>query len=46
MKRDTRRYAKRQLTWFKKEKEIIWIYLNSNNIVEKALERICIVLEG
>jgi len=25
LKRDTRRYAKRQLTWFKKEKNIIWL---------------------
>jgi len=24
LKRDTRRFAKRQLTWFKKDKEIIW----------------------
>ena len=24
-KRDTRRYAKRQFTWFKKEKDIIWL---------------------
>lgn len=25
LKRDTRRYAKRQLTWFRADKEIIWI---------------------
>ena len=25
LKRDTRRYAKRQLTWFKKDSDIIWI---------------------
>lgn len=25
MKRDTRHFAKRQLTWFKREKEVIWI---------------------
>ncbi len=24
MKRDTRRYAKRQLTWFRKDPEMIW----------------------
>ena len=24
LKRDTRRYAKRQLTWFNKDKDIIW----------------------
>ena len=25
LKRDTRRYAKRQFTWFNKEKDLIWI---------------------
>ncbi|ACN15309.1 MiaA [Desulforapulum autotrophicum HRM2] len=25
LKRDTRRYAKRQLTWFRREKEMIWL---------------------
>lgn len=25
LKRDTRRYAKRQFTWFRKEKDVIWI---------------------
>ena len=24
MKRDTRRYAKRQLTWFRSEPDIVW----------------------
>ncbi len=27
IKRKTRNYAKRQLTWFKKDKEITWLYL-------------------
>jgi len=25
MKRDTRRYAKRQFTWFRSEPEVLWI---------------------
>ena len=25
IKRDTRHFAKRQLTWFKREKDVIWI---------------------
>ena len=25
LKRDTRHFAKRQITWFKREKEVIWI---------------------
>lgn len=30
IKRDTRRYAKRQLTWFKKESAIIWVEYPKN----------------
>ena len=25
LKRDTRHFAKRQLTWFRREKEVIWV---------------------
>ena len=25
LKRDTRHFAKRQLTWFKREKDVIWV---------------------
>lgn len=40
IKQETRRYAKRQLTWFKKNKNIIWLNgLNSNE------ENIQIILE-
>lgn len=35
LKRDTRRYAKRQFTWFNKEKNLIWI---DTKDVEKAIE--------
>lgn len=40
LKMETRRYAKRQLTWFRKNKEIYWldgtnnIKDNINNIIE------------
>ena len=41
IKTNTRRYAKRQLTWFKKDKEIIWISNdNVSRIVELAEEKI------
>lgn len=38
IKRDTRRYAKRQLTWFKQDREIKWIEypVNVGMIVENA----------
>ena len=41
LKMETRRYAKRQLTWFRKNKEIYWldgtknIKDNINNILER-----------
>ncbi|MBF0478363.1 MAG: tRNA (adenosine(37)-N6)-dimethylallyltransferase MiaA [Candidatus Omnitrophica bacterium] len=40
MKQNTRRYAKRQMTWFRKEKRIEWIDLENNYNVEKVGEKI------
>lgn len=37
LKRDTRRYAKRQLTWFKADKEIVWLAPNETT---KSVEMI------
>ncbi len=37
LKRDTRRYAKRQLTWFRRNKDIHWIDVTDSNI-EKIFE--------
>lgn len=38
IKRDTRHFAKRQLTWFKREKNVIWVdrgqFLDENNILQ------------
>ena len=28
IKRDTRHFAKRQLTWFRREREVIWVNKN------------------
>lgn len=40
LKQATRRYAKRQLTWFRRDKEINWIYIdnfeNFNEVLEYA----------
>lgn len=33
MKQNTRRFAKRQLTWFRKEKRIQWIDITSENMI-------------
>ena len=37
IKQNTRHYAKRQLTWFKKDEEIIWL---KANLVDEALQEI------
>lgn len=38
LKRDTRRYARRQMSWFKRDKRIAW--LSQEKLEEKALEKI------
>lgn len=39
LKRETRRYAKRQITWFKRRKDAIWLYADDGaDIVLKAIE--------
>ncbi len=45
LKRDTRHFAKRQLTWFRREKEAIWLdrstYHNSTEELKDACIEIC-----
>lgn len=44
LKRDTRHYAKRQLTWFKRETDVIWIdkdqYQQDSDILDHLLKHI------
>lgn len=40
MKRNTRRYVKRQLTWFRRDKRITWIDINTEQTVENVSEKI------
>ncbi len=48
LKRSTRRYAKRQLTWFRRNPEIHWFYpdLNGGDILPKVNDLINKFLEG
>lgn len=43
IKRDTRHFAKRQLTWFKREKNVIWVdrrdFLDENNILQFLIDQ-------
>ncbi|MFA4915949.1 MAG: tRNA (adenosine(37)-N6)-dimethylallyltransferase MiaA [Syntrophales bacterium] len=38
IKRDTRRYAKRQLTWFRADKDIEWFYPKETDAILKRIE--------
>ncbi|MCD4718595.1 MAG: tRNA (adenosine(37)-N6)-dimethylallyltransferase MiaA [Desulfobacula sp.] len=38
LKRDTRRYAKRQFTWFRKDKEITWLFQSQFNLAENLIK--------
>ena len=40
LKRDTRHFAKRQLTWFRREKDVVWINKNDYENDEEILEYI------
>ena len=40
IKQNTRRFAKRQLTWFRKDKELIWMDAGDENITENMLSEI------
>lgn len=44
LKRDTRRFAKRQLTWFRRERDVIWLkkerYAGQEELLKEMLERI------
>lgn len=47
IKRDTRHFAKRQLTWFRREKEVTWIEKqdfdrNSQQILDYMMKQLCI----
>ena len=38
LKRETRRYAKRQLTWFRRDERINWIYADKQDVKESAFK--------
>jgi tRNA dimethylallyltransferase len=39
LKRDTRRYAKRQMTWFKADREIVWVDPVVSSKVENSIRK-------
>lgn len=45
IKKETRNLAKRQLTWFRREKEITWIDVNDSTATEVITENICKIVK-
>ena len=46
IKRDTRRYAKRQLTWFRREAGAVWVEWTDRSSFEGAVSEMCTAGEG
>jgi len=46
IKKETRNYAKRQYTWFNKDKRISWLNLADYSNPDLLLEKICGLMEG
>lgn len=46
LKRNTRRYAKRQLTWFKRDKRVKWIDVDKFNTIEETSNFIIDILNN
>ena len=38
LQRDTRRYAKRQLTWFRSDPEMIWVKPEDRTFIEQRIQ--------
>ena len=45
MKLNTRRFAKRQLTWFRKEKRLEWITVQENDTVKDIADKLMAGIE-
>lgn len=45
LKRETRRYAKRQLTWFRREENIHWIYIDQCSSWQEVLQKANSIME-
>lgn len=46
LKRDTRHFAKRQMTWFRKEPGLAWVEVHPDESVPSVSQRICSLIEG
>lgn len=44
-KRDTRRFAKRQMTWFRRETGVVWLWVEDSEPYERTAERVIAHIE-
>ena len=45
LKRDTRHFAKRQFTWFRKEPEIVWVHIPEDESIETIVTRLIAMVQ-
>lgn len=45
LKRDTRHFAKRQMTWFRKERDLAWVEVHPDESVSSVAQRILSLIE-
>ena len=46
LKRNTRRFAKRQLTWFKRDSRIKWLNIDERQSIHEVVQEIIMILAG
>ncbi len=46
IKQETRNFAKRQLTWFKRDKRITWVNVSEYPHASELADKICEIVEG
>ena len=44
-KRDTRHFAKRQMTWFRKEPGIVWLSVDEEEPLQRTVERVVVLID-
>lgn len=44
-KRDTRHFAKRQMTWFRKEPGVVWVSVGEDESLERTVDRVVALIE-
>lgn len=46
LKMETRRYAKRQLTWFRRDERVNWIFADEYESFQQVIKKACNIIDG